>query len=59
MKHSVLVCGYSPGISLSVACRLGKAGHPAVPGSIGTLRWNTFPDLEGDRLIVPEVVRHD
>lgn len=28
MKHTILICGYGPGISQAVARRFGKAGHP-------------------------------
>ncbi|CDH26174.1 hypothetical protein [Xenorhabdus bovienii] len=28
MKHTILICGYGPGISHAVARRFGKAGHP-------------------------------
>lgn len=28
MKHTIIVCGYGPGISDAVARRFGKAGHP-------------------------------
>lgn len=28
MKRTILICGYGPGISHSVARRFGKAGHP-------------------------------
>ena len=28
MKHTIVICGYGPGISDAVARRFGKAGHP-------------------------------
>lgn len=28
MKHTILICGYGPGISQAIARRFGKAGHP-------------------------------
>lgn len=28
MKHTIIICGYGPGISDAVARRFGKAGHP-------------------------------
>ncbi|WP_338883563.1 MULTISPECIES: hypothetical protein [Xenorhabdus] len=30
MKHTILICGYSLGISRTVTRRFGKAGHPVV-----------------------------